>query len=92
MAGELIQNLTSMKFGLVSGAFLKISGGEELGAPFISLPTLMDRQRRVRQLLAVVAIMEMEWDLRRLAQNFFHGLLPTSYLHILVLGQICHRC
>jgi hypothetical protein len=52
----------------MSGAFLKISGGEELAAPFISLPTLVDRQRRVRQLLAIVTVMEMEWSLRRLAQ------------------------
>ncbi len=61
----------------MSGAFLKISGGEELAAAFISLPTLVDRQRRVRQLLAIVTVMEMEWSLRRLAQISMSWVVAT---------------
>ena len=31
--------------------------------PFNTLPTLLDRQRRVRQLTAILAVMESEWEL-----------------------------
>jgi hypothetical protein len=45
------------------GAFLKISGGVNLSKPFNKLPTLLERQKRVRQLLAIVNVMETEWGL-----------------------------
>ena len=45
------------------GAFLKISGDSSLSKPFNMLPTLRDRQRRVRQLTAILAVMETEWGL-----------------------------